>query len=339
MYSLLKPILFRLDPEVSHHLAFSLLKQLSKADWLLPKSVPLSDPIMCFGLQFPNRVGLAAGLDKNGECVPAWQAIGFGFVEVGTVTPRAQMGNPKPRLFRLTEHQAIINRMGFNNRGIDYLVEQLRYIKRLCPVGINIGKNKDTSLERAAEDYLFCFEKAYEMADYITVNISSPNTPGLRTLQQADFLRAILVPLVESRKKLADKFSKNVPILVKIAPDLEEQEISPLVDELVTLQVEGVIATNTTVSRPSYLGAQHQQEGGLSGAPLTALSTKIVRLLHEKAGEALPIVAAGGIMTAQDAKEKFEAGASLVQLYTGLIYRGPSLIREIKAVKPCSVHE
>lgn len=328
LYSLLKPVLFRLDPEFSHELTFKMLKLVQKTG-ILPPPHYNSTPISCFGLNFPNRVGLAAGLDKNAECVPAWQALGFGFVEVGTVTPRAQPGNPKPRLFRLTEREAIINRLGFNNLGIDYLISQLKATKRYCPIGINIGKNRDTAIEKAADDYLLCFEKAYEFADYITVNISSPNTPGLRSLQQSEQLRSILIPLVESRKKLSDKFNKHVPLLVKISPDLEPSDVAPLVDDLIGLQIEGVIATNTTITRPGSLGKLGQEEGGLSGAPLTERSTEMVRTIYQLAGDKLPIIAVGGIMSAKDAKAKLDAGAKLVQIYTGFIYKGPSLIREI----------
>lgn len=288
---------------------------------ILPQPKVEQSSIQCMGLTFLNRVGLAAGLDKNGECVKAWQSLGFGFVEVGTVTPRAQSGNSKPRLFRLIKERAIINRLGFNNRGVDYLLSQLRDVKRVCPIGINIGKNRDTPLERASEDYRVCFEKAYALADYVTVNISSPNTPGLRSLQQSDLMRSIIAPLIEDRKRLADRYGKQVPIVVKVSPDLEPEEIALLVDDLIHLAIDGVIATNTTMVK---------EGGGLSGAPLKAKSTKVVELIHQRAGERLPIIAVGGILTPEDAKEKLEAGAKLIQLYTGLIYEGPRLIRNIK---------
>lgn len=329
LYSLLRRVLFTLDPEKSHHFTIQLFKMLQHIPGVLPKPVYGERAVRCFGLTFRNRVGLAAGLDKNGECVKTWQSFGFGFVEVGTVTPRSQNGNPKPRLFRLTEDSAIINRLGFNNRGIDYLLNQLSAVKRYCPIGINIGKNRDTPLERAAEDYRYCFEKAYELADYITVNVSSPNTPGLRMLQQSGVIRSIIEPLMESRKKLSDRFAKQVPILVKISPDLETEEIGFLVDELINLSVDGVIATNTTIARPPSLKNFAKEAGGLSGAPLRAQSTKVVRKIYQKAGEDLPIIAVGGILTPEDAKEKFEAGAKLIQLYTGFIYQGPRLVQDI----------
>lgn len=320
LYSLIRPLLFKLDPEVSHDFTIKMLKVFQHIPGILSKPNNQQTSIQCMGLTFPNRVGLAAGLDKNGECVKAWQSLGFGFVEVGTVTPRPQSGNPKPRLFRLPKEKAILNRFGFNNRGIDYLLDQLRGIKRFCPIGINIGKNRDTPLEQASEDYRVCFEKAYALADYVTVNISSPNTPGLRSLQQSDSMRSIIKPIIEDRKRLADRYSKQVPIVVKVSPDLTPEEIAFLVDDLIDLAVDGVIATNTTIAR---------EGGGLSGAPLKAQSTKVVRLIYERAKEALPIIAVGGILTPDDAKEKFEAGAKLIQLYTGFIYEGPRLISDI----------
>lgn len=329
VYSLIKPILFELDPEVSHHFTIQMLKILQHIPGVLRRPTYENASVNCFGLTFPSRVGLAAGLDKNGECVKAWQSLGFGFVEIGTVTPRPQDGNPKPRLFRLTQDQAIINRMGFNNRGIDYLLKQLQGVKRFCPIGINIGKNRDTPLEQAAEDYRYCFEKAYELADYVAVNVSSPNTPGLRALQQSGLMRNLIEPLMEARKSLSDRFSKHVPILVKVSPDLEADEIGFLIDELIALGVDGVIATNTTVSRPASLKSFAEESGGLSGAPLKSQSTKVIRLIYERAFDALPIIAVGGILTPEDANEKLKAGAKLIQLYTGFIYEGPRLIREI----------
>lgn len=327
IYPFIRPILFSLDAEFSHNVTFSILKSFQRSPFLSqPKNT--GKGVSCFGLHFPNALGLAAGLDKNADCVPYFQSLGFGFIEVGTVTPLPQIGNPKPRLFRYPKEEALINRMGFNNEGVDYLVEKLKDLKRICPIGVNIGKNKDTPLELAGQDYSICFEKVYPFADYVTVNLSSPNTPGLRELQQKEYLRKILMPLQEARKIFADKTGKKVPILVKISPDVSSMQLNEIVDELINLKIEGVIATNTALMRPPGL-SEVNQEGGLSGAPLTNLSTNIVRKIYQRAGNVLPIIAVGGIMNANDAKEKLEAGAKLVQIYTGLIYRGPRIINEI----------
>lgn len=323
-YSFVRSLLFKLDPECSHELAFSLFKFIQcYCPYILATPV-YHEGINCFGIHFPNRVGLAAGLDKNGECVPFWQSLGFGFIEVGTVTPRSQPGNPRPRLFRYPQYEAIVNRMGFNNKGIDYLIENLSHVKRTCPIGINIGKNKDTPLEQAVNDYLYCFEKAYPWADYIVINISSPNTPGLRTLLQRDMLTDLILPLLEARKKLTEQYQKRVPLVVKISPDLLEANLIEVIDVLLALKIDAVIATNTTVSRPNEI----QEEGGLSGAPLFEKSLVVVKTIVEKAGIALPVIASGGIMSSDQAREMFEAGASLIQLYSGFIYKGPQIIQE-----------
>lgn len=288
------------------------------------------------GLVFPNPVGMAAGLDKDGEHVEALGELGFGFIEIGTVTPRAQLGNPKPRLFRIPQAKAIINRMGFNNCGIDNLLANVRRTNYSGVLGINIGKNFDTPIEHAAEDYLTCLRKAYRDADYIAVNISSPNTPHLRELQNSEELNNLLHILKCSQKKLADEHGKYTPLVIKIAPDLEMRQIDAMATLLMKHEIDGVIATNTTLSRQGVESRRHAQEaGGLSGAPLRERATAVVQRLHEVLDDALPIIAAGGIMCAADAKEKIGAGASLVQIYTGLVYKGPGLVSEIAQ----SLHE
>lgn len=318
-----------LDAEDAHHLTLSSLKKGQNLGLIRPKAPVRKNPTQCFGIEFPNRIGLAAGLDKDGECIWAWSHMGFGFVEVGTVTPKPQVGNPRPRLFRLKSDKAIINRMGFNNRGVDYLVERLKYQKLVSPIGVNIGKNKDTALNLAHEDYLHCFEKVYQLASYVTVNISSPNTPDLKSLQHGDLLKSILVPLKEKQAHFADKFQKYVPIVVKISPDLNKDEIQQIVQTLLELKIDGVIATNTTVTRPNTLKSKFKAEtGGLSGAPLFHQSNLVIQTVSEIAKSALPIIAVGGVMCASDALKKFELGAQLVQIYTGMIYKGPKLIRE-----------
>jgi dihydroorotate dehydrogenase len=330
-YDIVRPALFKLDAEFSHDLTLKTLKLLSGLKLLHPPENKWSAiSTQCFGLSFPNPVGLAAGLDKNAECLSAWNAMGFGFIEVGTVTPKPQIGNPKPRLFRIPEYQAIINRMGFNNKGIDYLLERVKHASLNCPLGINIGKNKDTPLESAKDDYLFCFQAVYPYADYVTVNLSSPNTPGLKSLQHGELLKSILEPLKSAQYALADKFNKNVPILVKISPDLDEDEIKNIIDTLVELKIDGVIATNTTVRREKIIESPvHKEEGGLSGTPLFATSTHVIRVIYQHVGSVLPIIAVGGITSPSKAREKFQNGARLIQLYTGLIYQGPQLVKDI----------
>jgi dihydroorotate dehydrogenase len=330
MYSLLRPLLFQLDAELTHKLTLRSLDVATAAglSGLIAKPVA-SNPVKVMGLEFPNPVGLAAGLDKNGDHLNALGKLGFGFVEVGTVTPKPQPGNPKPRLFRLDEHQAILNRMGFNNEGVDHLVERVKQRRYRGILGINIGKNAATPVEEAESDYRIGLHKVYAWADYITINISSPNTPGLRTLQYGEQLQRLLEMIKTEQGKLAEKYERYVPVAVKIAPDMSEAEIRQVADNLVTAGIDGVIATNTTLSRESVAGHKYASEaGGLSGAPVTQLSTRVIEQLHAELGGKLPIIGVGGIMNGADARAKIAAGASLVQLYSGLIYRGPGLISE-----------
>lgn len=332
-YELVRPVLFRFDPETAHHIAFAALNAAHRLGLapLLSRRVPQS-PHRVMGLEFPNPVGLAAGLDKNGDYIDALASLGFGFVEVGTVTPRPQPGNPAPRLFRLPQARALINRMGFNNKGIDYLLERVRRARFRGVLGINIGKNFDTPLERAVDDYLIGLRKAYPYAGYIVVNISSPNTPGLRTLQYGEALEQLLSALRAEQLRLKQKHGKYVPVAVKVAPDLDSEEIRTIADAVRTCGMDAVIATNTTLSREGVEGLPHAAEaGGLSGAPLLVRSTEVLRQLRQHLGKDMPIIAAGGIMSGADARTKIEAGADLVQIYTGFIYRGPALIREIAA--------
>ena len=289
----------------------------------------VSKPISVMGIDFPNRVGLAAGLDKNGEYIDALANLGFGFIEIGTVTPRPQDGNPQPRLFRLPKAEAIINRMGFNNKGIDYLIEQVKQSSFDGVLGINIGKNFDTAVENAVDDYLICLNKAYPYASYITINISSPNTPGLRTLQYGDELRDLLIALKQEQAVLADRHNKYVPIAIKIAPDLEGHEIKSMADVFLEQKIDCLIATNTTLSREAVKGQEHAEEaGGLSGKPVTQKSTEVIKQFHKHLGDKIPIIGVGGISSTQDAKDKLEAGASLVQIYTGFVYHGADLITQ-----------
>lgn len=325
LYPIIKKILFQLPPETSHHVALESLRytHLLGLTKLLPK---ITAPKEVMGLRFPNSVGLAAGLDKSGDYFEALSALGFGFVEIGSITPKPQQGNPKPRLFRLEKQSAIINRMGFNNQGLDYAEAQLQKSKFKGILGINIGKNKDTPLEKAADDYLEGFRRMAPYASYITVNISSPNTPGLRDLQQGDLLQSLLKTLKQAQSQL----TKYVPLVVKVAPDLTLDEVHHISDILLTEKIDGLIATNTTVSREGVEESLYANEvGGLSGRPLCSRSTAIVKAFHEKLTNKIPIIACGGIFSAQDALEKHTAGACLFQVYTGFIYRGPSLINEI----------
>lgn len=332
LYHLIRPLLFALDAEVSHDLTLNMLRLLHRIGCFSTEKTNFENRINCFGLAFPNPIGLAAGLDKNAVCLPAWHSFGFGFIEVGTVTPKPQRGNSKPRLFRLPGNQAIINRMGFNNNGIDALVKQIKDHAHWSILGVNIGKNKDTSLTDAPKDYLECYEKAYPYTDYVTVNVSSPNTVGLRALQHGEMLKNILLPLKNAQDALSDKFAKKVPILVKLSPDLELHELQQTIEDLVRYKIDGVIITNTTIMRPNLIKERYsEEEGGLSGKPLFEHSTNIVKIIYRQVGDDLPIIAVGGIFTAQDAKEKLAVGAKLVQLYTGFIYRGPKLIHEILA--------
>ncbi|WP_312347409.1 quinone-dependent dihydroorotate dehydrogenase [Stenotrophomonas acidaminiphila] len=331
MYPLVRPFLFAFDAERAHGLALSALElawRTGTTPLLAARPAPM--PTTVFGLDFPNPVGLAAGLDKNGEHIDALFGLGFGFVEIGTVTPRPQAGNPKPRLFRLPQHAAIINRMGFNNAGVDALVRNVeRSSQRTGPLGINIGKNKDTPNEDALSDYLVCLEKVYPLADYVTVNISSPNTAGLRELQEEQALRRLVGGLRDAQERLASQHGRRVPMLVKVAPDLSDRDIEAAARVLSELEVDGVIATNTTIGRE---GVEHERRaaetGGLSGAPLLGQSTLVLRRLRARLPERIPLIGVGGIQSGADAVAKMSAGATLVQCYSGLIFRGPALIGE-----------
>ncbi len=330
MFSLFRPALFRLDPEVAHRLALRGLGFLhsSGLSGFVAPHIP-DDPRIVMGLAFRNPVGLAAGLDKNGDCIDGLAALGFGSLEIGTVTPLPQPGNTKPRLFRLPRANAIINRMGFNNDGVDALIANVKRAQYRGILGINIGKNAATPIENAADDYLACLRKVYEHAGYITINISSPNTKNLRHLQDADALSKLLGLLKAEQQKLADTHGKYVPIVLKIAPDLEAGQIIQISRLLMNHRIDGVIATNTTVSRDGVGDLPHGTEsGGLSGAPVRSRSTAVIRQLAAELRGALPIIGVGGILSGADAAEKITAGASLVQLYSGLIYRGPALVGE-----------
>lgn len=330
MNSALRRALFLLPPEMAHACALTALR--ARAALLPVAPPPVAAPIEVMGLRFPNRVGLAAGFDKDGVCIDGLGSLGFGFVEVGTVTPRAQSGNPRPRLFRLPEHQAIINRMGFNNQGVDHLVAQLGKRRYSGILGINIGKNLATGLDAAAQDYLFCLERVYPYADYIAVNISSPNTPGLRELQFGTYLEDLLGQLTNRREQLAAISGRRVPLAVKIAPDMSADELRQVGEILVARGIDAVIATNTTVARDGLTDVRHATEaGGLSGAPLRERSTAVVRQLASAFGTRLPIIAVGGIGSGADAAAKLEAGAALVQIYTGFVYNGPGLVRDAVA--------
>lgn len=333
MYSLLRPLLFRLDPELSHNLSLSGLNLVDKlgTSSLLADKVP-NQEVKVMGLTFPNPVGLAAGLDKNGDYFNALGRCGFGFVEIGTVTPRPQPGNEKPRLFRLPEHEAIINRMGFNNKGVDHLVERVKQRRYSGILGINIGKNAVTPVEEAESDYRIGMQKVYPWADYITVNISSPNTPGLRSLQYGESLRRLLDTIKQEQGKLTQEYQRYVPVAIKIAPDVSLEEIREIASALVDSGMDCVIATNTTLEREAVKQHRHGAEaGGLSGAPLTKRSTEVIQALNSELNGRLPIIGVGGIMSGEDAVEKIRAGASLVQLYSGFIYRGPPLVAEVAA--------
>lgn len=332
MFSLIRALLFTLPPETAHGVALSSVSLAEKLGLArLAARVP-EKPVEVMGLSFPNPVGLAAGLDKNGAHIDGLARLGFGFLEIGTVTPRAQPGNPKPRIFRLPEHEAIINRMGFNNEGLDSLLRNVARSHYKGILGINVGKNIDTPVERAAEDYCMGLERVYPAASYITVNVSSPNTPGLRDLQFGRSLQQLLARIRESQLRMADRHGRYVPVAVKIAPDMDEVALKFVADCLVETGLDGVIATNTTIDRSRIAGAAHADEaGGLSGRPLANASTALIARLSQHLQGALPIIGVGGIMDGDGAKEKIEAGASLVQIYTGFIYRGPGLVREAVA--------
>ncbi len=330
MYPLLRPLLFKLNPETAHHATLSALQTACRLG-LLPMLArrPAADPRTAMGLVFPNPVGLAAGLDKNGAYIDALAALGFGFIEIGTVTPRPQPGNPQPRLFRLPEAQGIINRMGFNNQGVDALLENVKRAKFTGILGINIGKNFDTPIERAADDYLIGLRKVYTHASYVAINISSPNTKNLRQLQGGDELDALLSQLKNEQGILAELHGKYVPLALKIAPDLDSDQIRQIATLLVRHRIDAVIATNTTLSRAGVEHLpQHAEAGGLSGAPVRDKSTAVIRQLAAELQGALPIIGVGGILKGADAVEKIHAGATLVQVYSGLIYRGTDLVAE-----------
>jgi len=330
MYDLLRSLMFRLPAETSHDLALDMIGaagRLRLAEKLV-RPVP-AQPVEVMGLTFDNPVGLAAGLDKNAAAVDGMAAMGFGFLEVGTVTPRPQPGNPKPRLFRLPEQLAIINRFGFNNEGVDAMLERLAGVRYQGVLGINIGKNAVTPVENAVDDYLYCLRKVYDRASYVTVNLSSPNTPGLRTLQYGETLKVLLGQIKQCQKVLAEERGRYVPIAIKIAPDMTADEVALVGATLLAEGMDAVIATNTTLDRSAVADSPYASEaGGLSGAPLTDMSTEVIRLLAAELKGQMPIIGVGGIFSGADAADKIAAGASLVQLYSGFIYRGPELIRE-----------
>ncbi len=331
LYSLVRKALFQLDAERAHELTLQQLSRLSGSPLkgVIRQSLPFK-PVNCMGLTFKNPLGLAAGLDKNGECIDAFGAMGFGFVEIGTVTPRAQAGNDKPRMFRIPEAQGIINRMGFNNHGVDRLVENVIKARFDGILGINIGKNKDTPVEQGKDDYLICMDKVYPYAGYITINISSPNTPGLRSLQYGEALDDLLSAIKIRQGELQQIHQKYVPVTVKIAPDLFAEELIQVADSLIRHQIDGVIATNTTLDRSLINGLAHSDEaGGLSGRPVQLRSTEIVRQLAQELKGRIPIIGVGGIDSLVAAREKMAAGASLIQIYSGFIYQGPGLIKQI----------
>ncbi len=334
-YSLTRPILFGMDPEAAHDLTMNLMAKgqntlLQKA-WARPL---ITDPIELAGLKFPNRVGMAAGLDKNARCIDALAAMGFGFVEVGTVTPRPQPGNPKPRMFRIPEKNALINRLGFNNEGLDAFLanvrrSQVRANGGAMLLGLNIGKNATTPIEEATSDYIKALDGVYPHADYVTVNISSPNTKNLRALQSDEALDALLGAVANRREQLSSQHGKRTPVFVKIAPDLDEEQVGVIAATLERHGMDGVIATNTTISRDAVKGLQHAEEaGGLSGAPVLEASNQIIRQLRSALGSRFPIIGVGGILSGADAVSKIRAGADVVQIYSGLIYRGPDLVTE-----------
>ncbi|MGY0400018.1 MAG: quinone-dependent dihydroorotate dehydrogenase [Ostreibacterium sp.] len=326
LYSVFRPLLFTLPAEQAHCLSLSMMDKMAS---FLPTPNLTSNPTQVMGITFPNKVGLAAGLDKNGGHLSALGKMGFGFIEVGTVTPRPQAGNPKPRLFRLPEHQAIINRMGFNNVGVDKLIENVKKSLYQGILGINIGKNKETPNTQANDDYLICLRKVYLYADYITANISSPNTVGLRELQEGDSIKSLISALKEAQVLLSKEFGYK-PIVIKIAPDLTDEAIIGLAEIFKSYEIDGVIATNTTLDKTAVNHHRYgQEQGGLSGLPLKEKSTRLIRLLADELAGEVPIIGVGGIISAQGAKDKLAAGASLIQLYSGLIYQGPALVNNI----------
>ncbi len=339
MYQFARNALFHLDPEKAHHLALKSIRyahKFSLSDRMLPQ---LKLPLSVMGLEFDNPVGLAAGLDKDGECIDGLAALGFGFIEIGTVTPRPQPGNPQPRLFRLPKHKALINRMGFNNLGVDHLVRQVKQSHYRGVLGINIGKNFDTPVEKAVYDYLISMRKVYPHASYIVINVSSPNTPGLRALQHGKFLDELLMALKSEQQALSQKHGKKVPMLFKVAPDLTDDEIAEMAKQFLQAEIEGLITTNTSATREGVEDDKNAQEsGGLSGLPIYTKALNVQEKFHQHFGGQIPLIGVGGIMTAQQALERIEKGAQLVQLYTGFIYEGPQLIQSIVETLGKSVH-
>jgi dihydroorotate dehydrogenase len=330
-YPAIRKVLFQFDAEAIHDLTIKGLKRTGKTPLnAFYRQTVQHKPLSVMGINFPNPVGLAAGLDKNAECINAFAAMGFGFVEVGTVTPRPQPGNSKPRIFRLPAANAVINRLGFNNKGVDYLLSQVQAANFKGVLGINIGKNKDTPEENAKDDYLYCMRKVYDVATYITVNISSPNTPGLRALQYGEALDELLSLLKAEQKILTEKYGKYIPLAVKIAPDLSKDEVKSIAQSLIDNDIDGVIATNTTLSREGVETLEFgTEQGGLSGQPVKDKSTQVIKILSEALDNKVPIIGVGGIASSEDANEKLQAGASLVQVYTGFIYQGPPLVKNI----------
>jgi len=337
LYRLIRPLLFRLNPEIAHHVVISGIRLAGK---IHPLNQYLADaqrgqlpshPTELMGLYFPNPVGVAAGLDKNGEAIDGLAMLGFGFLELGTVTPLAQAGNPKPRMFRLTEDGALINRMGFNGKGLSYLLNQLSQAKQHVPVGINLGRNATTSNENAWRDYVTCLRAVYGVADYVTINISSPNTTGLRDLQDGESLNLLLGRLKEEQTRLADQHQKYTPLVVKIAPDLDDEQLTHFTKTWSAHNLDGIIATNTTTTRPESLrnASNRSEHGGLSGEPLASRSREVVKKLRQQLAPDVPIIGVGGIHDAESANAMLAAGANLIQIYTGLIYKGPGLLREI----------
>ena len=337
LYRLIRPLLFRLNPEIAHHVVISGIRLAGK---IHPLNQYLADaqrgrlpshPTELMGLYFPNPVGVAAGLDKNGEAIDGLAMLGFGFLELGTVTPLAQAGNPKPRMFRLTEDSALINRMGFNGKGLSYLLNQLSRAKQHVPVGINLGRNATTSNENAWRDYVTCLRAVYGVADYVTINISSPNTTGLRDLQEGESLNSLLGRLKEEQIRLADQHQKYTPLVIKIAPDLDDEQLIHFTKTWSAHNLDGIIATNTTTTRPESLrnASNRSEHGGLSGEPLASRSREVVKKLRQQLAPDVPIIGVGGIHDAESANAMLAAGANLIQIYTGLIYKGPGLLREI----------
>lgn len=326
MYTLLRPLFFSLDPELAHEIALDVLNTIYP---VLPK-IKQGKPVKLMGLTFKNSVGLAAGMDKNGDYIDALSRLGFGFIEIGSVTPKAQEGNPKPRLFRVTQYESVINRMGFNNKGVDHLLRQVKQRQSDTVLGINIGKNLTTPVDKALDDYLIGLTKVYDAADYVAINVSSPNTPGLRSLQGEEALESLLSGIQQQAKKLQDQTGSKTPIVLKIAPDLDAQSIAPICDLLVKYQIDGLIASNTTLSREAIASHKHAgQAGGLSGWALQLKSREILSQFQQQLQGEIPIISAGGIDSVEEANKRLEIGAQLIQVYSALIYKGPALIRNL----------